>query len=62
MLYDIPTRSGVPITTETLVRLAEHERIVAVKDAKDDLYESSRVLARTELVYYCGNDAVNLAT
>jgi 4-hydroxy-tetrahydrodipicolinate synthase len=33
MLYDIPGRSGVPIGTDTLVRLAVHERIVAVKDA-----------------------------
>src|SRR5512142_524223 len=33
MLYDIPGRAGVPIQTETLVRLAGHERIVAVKDA-----------------------------
>ena len=54
MLYDIPGRSGVAITTETLVRLAEHERIVAVKDAKDDLYASSGCIARTELAYYCG--------
>ncbi|MGH8776181.1 MAG: 4-hydroxy-tetrahydrodipicolinate synthase [Jiangellaceae bacterium] len=61
ILYDIPGRSGVPITTETLVRLAEHDRIVAVKDAKDDLYESSWVLARTDLAYYCGTDALNLA-
>ncbi|HMG29519.1 MAG TPA: 4-hydroxy-tetrahydrodipicolinate synthase [Jiangellaceae bacterium] len=61
MLYDIPGRSGVPIMTETLVRLAEHDRIVAVKDAKDDLYESSWVLARTDLAYYCGTDALNLA-
>jgi 4-hydroxy-tetrahydrodipicolinate synthase len=34
MLYDIPHRAGVPIATETMVRLAGHERIVAVKDAK----------------------------
>src|SRR3954454_5108625 len=34
MLYDIPGRTGVPITTETHLRLAEHPHIVAVKDAK----------------------------
>src|SRR3954449_3497353 len=45
MLYDIPARSGVAIGTETLLRLAEHERIVAVKDAKGDLYKTSKVLA-----------------
>jgi 4-hydroxy-tetrahydrodipicolinate synthase len=60
MLYDIPGRSGVPIRTETLVRLAEHERIVAVKDAKGDLYETSKVLAATSLAFYSGEDALNL--
>ncbi|HEX2361502.1 MAG TPA: 4-hydroxy-tetrahydrodipicolinate synthase [Jiangellaceae bacterium] len=61
MLYDIPGRSGVAIATETLVRLAEHERIVAVKDAKGDLFASAEVMARTELAYYSGDDALNLA-
>ena len=60
MLYDIPGRSGVPIHTETLQQLAEHERIVAVKDAKGDLYETSRVLATTDLAIYSGEDALNL--
>ncbi|MDQ1712941.1 MAG: 4-hydroxy-tetrahydrodipicolinate synthase [Frankiaceae bacterium] len=60
MLYDIPGRSATPIGTETLVRLAEHERIVAVKDAKDDLAASSEVLARTDLAYYSGTDLLNL--
>jgi 4-hydroxy-tetrahydrodipicolinate synthase len=60
MLYDIPGRSGVPIQTETLVQLADHERIVAVKDAKGDLYETAQVLARTELAVYSGEDALNL--
>ncbi len=61
ILYDIPGRTGTAIDTETLVRLAEHERIVAVKDAKDDLYATAWVLARTDLAYYCGSDAINLA-
>src|SRR5712692_6495178 len=56
LLYDIPGRTGVPIATETLVRLAEQPRIVAVKDAKDDPGASSWVMARTGLVYYCGTD------
>src|SRR3954449_3053299 len=60
MLYDIPGRSGVPILTETLQRLAEHERVVAVKDAKGDFYETTTVLATTDLAYYCGEDALNL--
>lgn len=61
MLYDIPGRTGTPIEYDSLVRLAEHERIVAVKDAKADLFEGSRVMAATDLAYYSGDDAMNLA-
>ncbi|KAB2345682.1 4-hydroxy-tetrahydrodipicolinate synthase [Actinomadura rudentiformis] len=61
MLYDIPGRTGVPIHTETLIRLAEHPRIVAVKDAKGDLFAGSQVLAATDLFFYSGDDALNLA-
>ena len=60
MLYDIPGRSGVAIATETLLQLAEHDRIVAVKDAKGDLYETARVLAHSDLAIYSGEDALNL--
>jgi 4-hydroxy-tetrahydrodipicolinate synthase len=60
MLYDIPPRSVVPIEVETLVRLAEHPRIVAVKDAKGDLGAVAWTLARTDLAYYSGEDMLNL--
>ena len=60
ILYDIPSRTGTPIATPTLIKLAEHPRIVAVKDAKGDLGAGSEVIARTGLVYYCGDDVLNL--
>ncbi|ONH31271.1 4-hydroxy-tetrahydrodipicolinate synthase [Pseudofrankia asymbiotica] len=60
MIYDIPGRTGVPVTTETLLALAEHPNIVAVKDAKADLEGSSRVIANSSLAYYCGDDALTL--
>ncbi|WP_328709499.1 4-hydroxy-tetrahydrodipicolinate synthase [Microbispora hainanensis] len=60
MLYDIPGRAGVPITIETLFRLAEHPRIAAVKDAKGDLFTGSQVMASTDLVFYSGDDLLNL--
>lgn len=60
MLYDIPGRTGMPIATDTLVRLAEHPRIVANKDAKGDLGAASEVLARADLAYYSGDDMLNL--
>jgi 4-hydroxy-tetrahydrodipicolinate synthase len=61
MLYDIPHRAGVPINTDTLVRLSEHPRIVAVKDAKGDLVGTSWVTARSDLAIYPGDDALTLA-
>ena len=60
MLYDIPGRTGVAIATETLLRLAEHPQIVANKDAKGDLFKAQQVMSRCELVYYSGDDALNL--
>ena len=49
MVYDIPHRAGTAIAADTMRRLAEHERIVAVKDAKGDLIGSSSVMADTDL-------------
>ncbi|MBB2503293.1 4-hydroxy-tetrahydrodipicolinate synthase [Amycolatopsis echigonensis] len=60
MLYDIPPRSIVPIEVDTLQRLAEHPRILAVKDAKGDLIAGSEVIANTHLAYYSGDDGLNL--
>ncbi|MBC6449406.1 4-hydroxy-tetrahydrodipicolinate synthase [Actinokineospora xionganensis] len=60
MLYDIPPRSVVPIEVDTLRKLAEHPRILAVKDAKGDLLAGSQVIATTDLAYYSGDDALNL--
>ena len=60
MLYDIPGRTGVAISTETLLRLSEHPQIVANKDAKGELFKSQQVMSRCELVYYSGDDALNL--
>ena len=60
MLYDIPGRSVKPIETETIVALAKHPNIVALKDAKGDLMETTKVIARTDLDIYSGEDGLTL--
>jgi 4-hydroxy-tetrahydrodipicolinate synthase len=60
MLYDVPARTGVAMAAPTLIELAGHPRIRAVKDAKGDLFEATSVMARTSLAYYCGIDELNL--
>jgi 4-hydroxy-tetrahydrodipicolinate synthase len=57
ILYDIPGRTGVPIRYETIIRAAKHPNIVAIKDAKGDFSEVSRVLNQTDLLYFSGDDA-----
>lgn len=60
MLYDIPGRCAVEFTTETIIRLAEHPRIVAMKDAKGDLQAATRVQRVAELGWYSGDGAMTL--
>lgn len=60
MLYDIPGRTGTRIEVETLLRLADHPRIVAVKDCAYDLLGAAKVIARTSLAYYSGSEELNL--
>ncbi|MFF4541647.1 4-hydroxy-tetrahydrodipicolinate synthase [Streptomyces aureus] len=61
MLYDIPGRTGTRIEPETMIRLAAHPRIVAVKDCSYDFLGTQKVLARTDLAYYAGCDEHVLA-
>ena len=58
VLYDVPSRTGVGITTETYVKLAKHPNIVAVKEANGDLSKILRLRAAVgdDLVVYSGND------
>ena len=62
IMYDIPGRSGIQITYDTILRAAKHPNIVAVKDAKGDLSEVSRVMNQTDLMYFAGDDANALPT
>ncbi|MFD3826650.1 4-hydroxy-tetrahydrodipicolinate synthase [Streptomyces sp. NPDC058625] len=61
VLYDIPARTGTRIEPDTMLRLAEHPRIVAVKDCSYDFLAAQKVLARTDLAYYAGCDEHILA-
>ena len=59
MLYDIPGRTGIPISTDSLIELARHPRIQAVKDAKGDLWGATKVMVETDLLWFSGDDVAN---
>ena len=60
MLYDIPGRTGVAIEPDTIVKLAEHPNIAALKDAKGDVASTSWVIKRSGIPVYSGDDILNL--
>lgn len=60
IMYDIPARTGMQIESDTIVRLAEHPRIAALKDAKGDVAATSWVIKRSGIPVYSGDDILNL--
>jgi len=60
IIYDIPHRTGIPVETSTLIEVAAHPNIVAVKDAKGLPVASAQVIAATGLAYYAGDDGMVL--
>ena len=58
ILYNVPSRTGVNITPETLKELAKVKNIVAVKEASGNISQIARVaaLCGDELDIYSGND------
>jgi 4-hydroxy-tetrahydrodipicolinate synthase len=60
VMYDIPGRTGVEIESDTIVKLFEHPRIVALKDAKGNVAATSWVIKRSGIPVYSGDDILNL--
>ena len=60
MMYDIPGRTGVEIESDTIVKLAEHKNIAALKDAKGNPAATSWVIKRSGIAVYSGDDILNL--
>jgi 4-hydroxy-tetrahydrodipicolinate synthase len=58
MAYNIPGRTGIRIEHETLLRMAEVDNIVAVKDSTGDFQSISRLVseARPDFEVYSGDD------
>jgi len=46
VLYNVPGRTGMNMTADTTVRLAEIDNIVAIKEASGDITQASEIIAR----------------
>ena len=58
ILYNVPSRTGININPETYVKLAEHPRIAAIKEANSDISKIVETfsLVGDKLDIYSGND------
>ncbi|MGF3102616.1 4-hydroxy-tetrahydrodipicolinate synthase [Rossellomorea sp. DUT-2] len=62
MLYNIPGRSSVNVSPDTIIRLSEIENIVAVKEASGDLDSMTEIISHTsdDFMLYSGDDGLTL--
>jgi 4-hydroxy-tetrahydrodipicolinate synthase len=60
VLYNIPGRTGVGLSIETIERLAAHPNIVAIKEASGSLELAAMIVERTGLTVLSGDDPLTL--
>ncbi|MFO8013562.1 MAG: 4-hydroxy-tetrahydrodipicolinate synthase [Phycisphaerae bacterium] len=60
VLYNIPGRTGVSMTPETVARLADLDQVVAIKEATGSMDQASEILARCDLAVLSGDDSLTL--
>lgn len=56
ILYDVPSRTGLSLSIDTLKTLSKHKNIVAIKEATGDISKVAKISANTDLDIYSGND------
>lgn len=57
LLYNVPSRTGVNLSIDTLKRLSENDRIVGIKEASDSLDRLVAISLIKGLGLYSGNDS-----
>ncbi|MDR2466628.1 MAG: 4-hydroxy-tetrahydrodipicolinate synthase [Prevotellaceae bacterium] len=63
VLYNVPGRTGVNMTADTSLRLAEHKNITAIKEASGDLRQMGYILRNrpADFSVLSGDDGLTLA-
>jgi 4-hydroxy-tetrahydrodipicolinate synthase len=60
ILYNIPGRTGVTMTPQTVARLNEHRNIVAIKEATGSLDLASEIMSLCDITVLSGDDSLTL--
>lgn len=64
MLYNVPSRTGSNMTSETTLTLAKHQNILGIKEASGDLTQIAKILTNRpeQFGVWSGDDALALST
>src|SRR2546426_448650 len=60
VLYNIPGRTGITMTPQTVARLNQHPNIVAIKEATGSLDMASEIMALCDITVISGDDSLTL--
>ena len=60
IIYNVPSRTGVSISPETVARLFEFKNIVAIKEATGDIDQASQILNLCDIIVLSGDDSLTL--
>ena len=60
MLYNVPSRTGISLTPETVARLNKIENIVAIKEAGGSVQQVTDILALCDITVMSGDDSLTL--
>ena len=60
VLYNVPSRTGISISPETVARLSKIDNIVAIKEASGSLDQVSQILNACDITVMSGDDSLTL--
>lgn len=60
ILYNVPSRTGINMVPETVIRVAEHKNVVAIKEASGSIDQSVEILRGADIDILSGDDSLTL--
>ncbi len=60
VMYNIPGRTGVALSIDTIEHLADHQNIIAIKEATGSIDLAAQIADRTDLTILSGDDPLTL--
>lgn len=60
VIYNVPSRTGISITPETVARLAKMDNITAIKEASGSLEQVTNIMALCDITVLSGDDGLTV--